>query len=96
MVTSKSLPQRWLHTLVSLMCGRGNSCGTKIDYRSQPGAERAAGEMAAKHGREFDAYQCWFCWGWHIGNVQGLTPRKFLRIFWFWVIKRRRKGPKCR
>jgi len=25
-VTSKSLPQRWLHTLVSGMCGRENSC----------------------------------------------------------------------
>lgn len=104
MVTSKSFWQRWLHTVVSGMCGRGNSCSyerngqwkEKIDYKSQATAERSAGEMAAKFKRGFDAYRCWFCRGWHVGNAHNLTPWKILSIAWVWVIRRKRQGPKAR
>lgn len=104
MVTSRSLPQRWLHTIVGVMCGRNNTCRTerggvfkdKIDYRSQPTAERCAGELNAKWGRPFDAYQCGFCRGWHVGNARNLTVKKFLGILWVFIIQRKRTGPKPR
>lgn len=103
-VTSKSLPQRWLHTIVSGLCGRDNSCvyerdgvrKPKIDYRSQQSAARAALDLTIKWGRDMDAYQCWYCRGWHVGNTHSLTFAKFLRIFWFWVLRKRRKGNKLR
>lgn len=115
MVTSRNIFQRLLHTAVSGMCGRLNSCGGKIDYRSQPSAANAAAKfatkLAKKHSqkhclteklgiplgsKEFDAYQCWFCRGWHIGGAHNLTPPKFLRIFWFWITGRKRTGEKVR
>jgi hypothetical protein len=103
-VTSRSLPQRWLHTLVSGMCGRGNSCSYeiegvrrwKIDYKSQPSAERAARDLRIKKDKRFDVYKCWFCGGWHVGAAHDLTPRKFLRILWFWAAGRKREGSKPR
>ena len=96
MVTGRSIPQRWLHTFVSMLCGEDNSCGIKIDYRSQPSAEKAAVKVSKKFQKQFDVYQCWFCRGWHVGNAQNLTFRKFWRIFWFWLLQRKRTGPKQR
>jgi hypothetical protein len=111
MVTSRRPFQRLLHTVVSGMCGRDNSCRykvrplvrdgkviagakgdwqSKIDYRSQPSAERAALQLQRKTGRGFDVYQCWHCRGWHVGSAQALTPSLFLRIFLFWVLRRKR------
>jgi hypothetical protein len=116
MVTSRHFIQRHLHTIVSGMCGRNNSCRykvrplvagdgkviveakgdwqSKIDYRSQPSAERAAMQLQRKTGRDFDVYQCWYCRGWHVGGAQPLTPGLFLRIFLFWIIRRKRTGAK--
>jgi hypothetical protein len=104
MVTSKSLPQRWLHTIVGMMRGRHNTCQSerngvfnpKIDFKSQPTAEKSAAAMTKKTGRPFDAYQCWFCKGWHIGNAANLTFLKFWSIMWVWIIQRKRTGPKVR
>ena len=103
-VTSKSLPQRWLHTLVSGLCGRTNSCSyerngeikQKIDYKSQPSAAKSAAKLGVKWGREMDVYQCWFCRGWHIGNAHNLTAWKFCNIVRIWIIKRKRVGNKPR
>jgi hypothetical protein len=103
-VTSKPLWQRWLHTLVSGMCGRGNSCAyerhgeikQKIDYRSQESADKARVKLGKKFGREFDAYQCWFCRGWHVGNAHNLTLLKFCNIVRIFVIQRKRTGNKAR
>jgi hypothetical protein len=81
-----------MQTLVSLFCGRKNSCGKKIDYKSQASAERAAKKVAIKFGRPFEGYECWFCRGWHIGGAFNLTWRKFFRIAWFWMIKRKTKA----
>ena len=104
-VTSKSLPQRWLHTFVGLMRGRRNTCQTqkrdgtftdKINYKRQESAQRAAEQMLGKTGREFDAYRCGFCGGWHIGNAANLTFGKFWSIAWVWIIQRKRTGLKQR
>ena len=104
MVTSKSLPQRWLHTFVGMMRGRHNTHQTeregvfrdKIDYKSQETCEKSARKLAEKFGRPFDAYQCWFCGGWHLGNSVNLTFWKFWSILWVWIIQRKRTGPKQR
>lgn len=105
MVTSKTLRQRWFHTFVGYMRGEQNSCLTqkrdgsfapKIDFKSQPSAEKSAMAMFAKTGRVFDAYQCWFCRGWHIGNAANLTMEKFFSIMQVWIIKRKRTGNKAR
>jgi len=105
MVTSKSLSQRWLHTFVGFMRGRVNSCLTqkrdgsfapKIDYKSQESAAKSAAKLTEKWKRPMDAYQCWFCKGWHIGNAANLTFGKFCSIVWIWVIQKKRLGNKAR
>lgn len=105
MVTSKSLSQRWLHSFVGLLRGRDNTCRTqkrdgtftsKIDYKSQPTAEKSAAKLTVKLGRPFDAYQCWFCRGWHVGNSANLTLGKFCSIAWVWIIRKKRAGNKAR
>jgi hypothetical protein len=70
---------------VSFLCGKKNSCGNKIDYKSQSSANKASVSFGNKVKREFEAYNCWFCDGWHIGGAQKLTVKKFCRIFWFWL-----------
>jgi hypothetical protein len=103
-VTSASFGQRWLHKIVGMMRGRHNSHQTerdgifkdKIDYKSQPTAEKSARKLTIKFGRPFDAYQCWFCNGWHVGNAANLTFAKFWSILWVWIIQRKRTGPKVR
>lgn len=105
MVTGATFRQRWLHTLVGFMRGRENSCLTqkrdgsfapKIDYKSQESAARSAGKLTEKWGREMDAYQCWFCRGWHVGNSANLTFGKFCSIAWVWIIRKKRAGNKAR
>jgi|SRR5271157_6183104 len=104
-VTSKSLPQRWLHTFVGILRGRRNTHQTqkgdgafadKIDYKSQETCEKSARKLAEKFGRPFDAYQCGFCGGWHIGNAANLTFRKFWSILWVFVIQKKRRIRKAR
>ena len=108
MVTSKSLVQRWLHTFVGMMRGEHNTCKSerqvngvwtfvpKQNYKSQETCEKSAAEMTVKNGRPFDAYQCWFCNGWHIGNAANLTFGKFWSIMWVWIQGKKRTTPKVR
>lgn len=90
LVTSRTWLERWLHTWISIMCGRGNTCGKKINYKSQASAEKAAVRVGVKFNRPFDVYRCGFCWGWHIGGSYDLTMGKFFRILWFWIIRKRK------
>jgi hypothetical protein len=105
MVTSEHKFQRWLHTLVGMMRGQYNTCLTqrkdgsfapKVDYKSQESAVRSAVALEGKFGRSFDAYQCWFCKGWHIGGAANLTFWKFLSIMLVWMLGKRREGNKHR
>ena len=105
MVTSEKWLQRKLHTVVSGMRGRGNTCLTqrkdgsfspKVDYKSQATAAKSALRLAEKWGKPFDAYQCWFCNGWHIGGAANLTFAKFLSILWIRLLGKRRAGNKHR
>jgi len=108
MVTSEKFVQRWLHTIVGMMRGKHNTCLSerkvdgvyqfvpKINYKSQPSAAKAAAKLTEKWGRPMDAYRCWFCKGWHIGNSAHLTFWKFWSILWIWVIQKKRTTPKVR
>jgi len=105
MVTSASFPQRWLHRIVSGMRGRDNSCLTqrkdgsfipKVNYKSQPTAAKSALRLTEKTGRPFDAYQCWYCYGWHIGGAANLTFGKFLSIMRVWLFGKKRTVNKHR
>ncbi len=80
----------------------------KIDYRSQESADRARAKLEKKYNkvaegepekafrRELDAYQCWFCRGWHVGNAHNLTFAKFCNIVRIFIIQRKRTGNKPR
>jgi len=105
MVTSKKWLQRWLHRIVSGMRGRHNTCLTqkkdgsfsqKIDYKSQATAQKSAEKLTEKFGKSFDAYQCWYCKGWHIGGAANLTFLKFLSIMLIWLLGKKRAGNKHR
>jgi len=105
MVTSEKWLQRWLHRIVSGMRGRHNTCLTqkkdgsfsqKIDYKSQPSAAKSALKLTEKWGKTFDAYQCWYCKGWHIGGAANLTVSKFLSIMLVWILGKKRTGNKHR
>ena len=105
MVTGEKWLQRWIHTLVSAMRGRHNSCLTqqkdgsfkpKVRYNTQPTAAKSALALAEKNGRPMDAYRCWFCKGWHIGGAANLTVGKFLSILWIWILGKQRAGNKHR
>ena len=105
MVTGEKWLQRTLHRVVSGMRGRNNSCLTqkkdgsfspKVDYKSQPTAAKSALRLSEKWGKPFDAYQCWYCKGWHIGGAANLTFGKFLSIVWIWILGKKRAGNKHR
>jgi hypothetical protein len=105
MVTSKKWLQRKLHTIVSGLRGRNNTCLTqrkdgsfapKVDYKSQATAAKSALRLGEKWGKPFDAYQCFFCGGWHIGGAANLTFAKFFSILWIRVLGKRRAGNKHR
>lgn len=86
------------------MRGERNTCyserngvfNKKIDYKSQETAEKSATKLTVKFGRPFDAYQCWFCRGWHIGGAANLTFAKFCSIVRIWIIGKRRTVRKAR
>jgi hypothetical protein len=105
MVTSEKWLQRTIHKVVSGMRGRYNSCLTqrkdgsfqpKVNYKSQPTAAKSALRLTEKTGKPFDAYQCWFCKGWHIGGAANLTFTKFLSILWIRLLGKKRAGNKHR
>lgn len=99
LVLSASFWQRWLHKFVGLMRGEYNTCKTeqreggwrqKIDYKTQETAAKSARKLTYAYGRPMDAYQCWFCGGWHIGNAANLTFGKFWSIMWVWLLGKKR------
>lgn len=64
---------RKAHLAAASAAGRDASCGTKIDYRSEASADKAATSMnhrkaAAGDPKSLEAYPCPFCGGWHVGR----------------------------
>jgi hypothetical protein len=105
MVTSEKFWQRNLHKFVGMMRGRMNTCQTqrndgsfsqKVDYKSQATAAKSALRLTEKWHKEFDAYQCWYCNGWHIGGAARLTFGKFWSIMWVWLFGSKRTVRKAR
>ena len=41
----------------------------KISYKSKAKAEKAAFDMAKRHGHPFTTYKCLFCDGWHVSKA---------------------------
>lgn len=62
---------RQLHLSAGKQYGREATCGTKVDYRSEESAVRAAEAMNAKSTtrKPLEAYPCYWCEGWHIGRA---------------------------
>jgi len=56
------------HLYAGRRAGREATCGTKVDYKSEPSAFKAAVAMMAKGSKELEPYPCPFCGGWHIGR----------------------------
>jgi len=60
---------RLWHMFLSLVFGRANSCTGKADYKREATAIRAKESMERKrYPKKFDAYNCFWCNGWHIGG----------------------------
>ena len=62
-----------LHARASFKAGRESACGSKIDYKSEESAERAASAMSLKYEKDMEAYPCVFCFGWHIGRKMSIS-----------------------
>lgn len=70
--------EKWeidMHLAAGKAYGRENTCGRKIDYKSEESAVRAAEALSAKFDRELEAYPCAFCFGWHIGRTMTAEER---------------------
>lgn len=63
-----------MHLRAGRYYGKLATCGTKIDYKSEPSATAAAVKMSKKSNRELEAYPCDWCHGWHIGRT--MTERE--------------------
>ncbi len=57
-----------LQLKIAYLCGKQNSCGSKINYKSEETANKKALEINNKKGRNLEAYPCPFCNGWHVGS----------------------------
>ena len=57
-----------LQLKIAILCGEKNSCGTKINYKSEATSVKKALEINMKKGRNLEAYPCPFCNGWHLGS----------------------------
>jgi len=65
-----------MHIRAGVAYGAENTCGVKIDWRSEARAVTAAARMSEKTGRDLEAYPCAFCTGWHIGRRMTAEERK--------------------
>jgi hypothetical protein len=65
----KSLQE--LHLKIGFIIGAEKTCGSKIDYKTEVSADRAAESMNSKPKTRniLEAYPCAFCNGWHIGRA---------------------------
>lgn len=57
------------HLLAGKTYGRDAACGTKVDYKTEESAVRAATLMSIRHRRDLEPYPCYWCEGWHIGRT---------------------------
>jgi len=71
---------RMMHLAAGMAYGEDATCGSKIDYRSQESADKAAAAMSAKGSKTLEAYPCFWCSGWHIGRA--MTDEERERFQW--------------
>lgn len=59
------------HIQAGLLAGEEATCGTKIDYKTEISANKAADKMNSKPTtrNKLEGYPCAFCDGWHIGRI---------------------------
>ena len=65
-----------MHLTIGRIYGIEATCGTKVDYKSEKSADKAAQAMMNKGSKSLEAYPCAFCFGWHIGRA--LTTEEML------------------
>lgn len=58
-----------MHLRAGQYYGQTATCGNKIDYKSEPTANKAAVGLANKNSRDLEGYPCFWCKGWHIGRA---------------------------
>jgi hypothetical protein len=60
-----------LHLHAGKSIGKGKTCGSKIDYKTEEKAIEAVDRMNSKPNTRniLEAYPCAFCQGWHIGRA---------------------------
>jgi len=71
---------RMMHLAAGFAYGKDATCGTKVDYKSEPSADKAAAAMSAKGSKTLEAYPCFWCHGWHIGRA--MTTEEQERFRW--------------
>lgn len=59
---------RAMHLAAGEMYGQLSACGKKQDHGSEEAAEKAAASAGRRFGRDFEAYPCFWCSGWHFGR----------------------------
>jgi hypothetical protein len=47
---------------------RRRTCGCKVKYPNYAEADRVAEWMGIKHRQKFNAYECEYCHGFHVGH----------------------------
>jgi hypothetical protein len=69
-----------MHREAGLAYGREATCGSKVDYKSEDSAMRAARAMTLKHestdGKKIEAYPCAWCSGWHVGREMSAEEKE--------------------
>lgn len=64
-----------LHLRAGRAYGREATCGTKIDYKSEESASKAAEKLSVKFDKAMEGYPCIWCTGWHIGRAMTEAER---------------------
>lgn len=69
-----------MHLVAGKTYGEEATCGSKIDYRSEASAAKAAIKMGAKYSdKDFEEYPCCWCGGWHVGRA--MTEEEVVKFY---------------
>lgn len=58
-----------LQLLAGYFCGKENTCGNKVNYKSFETGSDIAIKVGAKFKKPMETYPCIFCKGWHVGRL---------------------------
>lgn len=58
------------HELASRLSGANRACDDKVRFAAPDAAQKAAHDLARRHGTPFDPYMCHYCGRWHLTSHQ--------------------------